>query len=275
MTETDTTPPAINADAGGDDMDESSSSKNTNNASQNELASHSKEVPNNNSVIRTSSETNDRTAETSQSDEKDAGDIASSDDQTSEDKHETGVSEAASGEGEATAEQTVAAEDIESHLLPVTDETLEHLTEGFLQAFVPHIETSYESLDELMRNQRVLIETVQQENVKCNENDLVTELAEVMTEARIYHSKLVNVKKEMTSLHERTTKLKKRALKLQQQKMKENLAKEQQREKEMEQERHLIAKPISKRTEQANAAKKSEQGASAAVSDKELPNKAI
>ena len=46
----------------------------------------------------------------------------------------------------------------------------------------------------------------------------------------------------------------KRALKLQQQKMKENLAKEQQREKEMEQERHLIAKPAAKRTEPATSA---------------------
>ena len=33
-----------------------------------------------------------------------------------------------------------------------------------------------------------------------------------MTEARIYHSKLVNVKKEMTTLHERTTKLKVRQI---------------------------------------------------------------
>ena len=31
------------------------------------------------------------------------------------------------------------------------------------------------------RNQRVLIETVQQENVKCNENQLVTELAEMVS----------------------------------------------------------------------------------------------
>lgn len=135
----------------------------------------------------------------------------------------------------------------ESPLFTVSDETIDQLSRGFLQSFVPHIETSYNSLDELMRNQRVLIETVQQENVKCNENHIVTELAELMTEARIYHSKLVNVKKEMTTLHERTTKLKKRALKLQQQKMKDNLAKEQQREKELEQERHLIARPAAQR----------------------------
>lgn len=101
------------------------------------------------------------------------------------------------------------------------------------------------------------------------------------TEAKVYHNKLVNIRKEMIAIHEKTTKLKvsqssfvqkfvtgcrfkdfywfrffyifmylfylfifqKRALKLQQQKQKEFLETEQQREKELERERQLIAKP--------------------------------
>lgn len=92
----------------------------------------------------------------------------------------------------------------------------------------------------------------------------------------MYHNKLVNIRKEMIMLHEKTTKLKvrfssqsvddapghtldgrdltltccslsqKRALKLQQQKQKEALEKEQQREKELERERQLTAKPAKK-----------------------------
>ncbi|KAG7232619.1 hypothetical protein INR49_008320 [Caranx melampygus] len=75
---------------------------------------------------------------------------------------------------------------------------------------------------------------------ECN---ALLDLNSLFTEAKVYHNKLVNIRKEMIMLHEKTTKLKKRALKLQQQKQKEALEKEQQREKELERERQLIAKP--------------------------------
>ncbi|KAF6128991.1 biogenesis of lysosomal organelles complex 1 subunit 6 [Phyllostomus discolor] len=67
------------------------------------------------------------------------------------------------------------------------------------------------------------------------------------TEAKHYHTKLVNIRKEMLMLHEKTSKLKKRALKLQQKRQKEELEREQQREKEFEREKQLTAKPA-KRT---------------------------
>lgn len=69
----------------------------------------------------------------------------------------------------------------------------------------------------------------------------------LFTEAKHYHAKLVNIRKEMLMLHEKTSKLKKRALKLQQKRQKEELEREQQREKEFEREKQLTAKPA-KRT---------------------------
>ncbi|XP_038058387.1 biogenesis of lysosome-related organelles complex 1 subunit 6-like [Patiria miniata] len=136
----------------------------------------------------------------------------------------------------------------ELDVLPVDEGAIEKLTVGFLQTFLPQAECSNAVLDELMRNQRVLIETLEQENAKFKENKMMSDLSELMTEAKKYHSKLVHLRKEMMSLHEKSTKLKKRALKLQHHKMKQNLQKEQQREREMEQEKHLIAKPAAKKT---------------------------
>uniref|UniRef100_A0A8D3CSD4 Biogenesis of lysosomal organelles complex-1, subunit 6, pallidin n=1 Tax=Scophthalmus maximus TaxID=52904 RepID=A0A8D3CSD4_SCOMX len=97
------------------------------------------------------------------------------------------------------------------------------------------------------QNQLILLDTLDQEVTKFRECNALPDLNSLFTEAKVYHNKLVNIRKEMIVLHDRTTKLKKRALKLQQQKQKEALEKEQQREKELERERQLVAKPA-KRT---------------------------
>ncbi|XP_067104986.1 biogenesis of lysosome-related organelles complex 1 subunit 6 isoform X2 [Osmerus mordax] len=93
------------------------------------------------------------------------------------------------------------------------------------------------------QNQVILLETLDQEVTKFRECNALLDLNSLFTEAKIYHGKLINIRKDMIMLHEKTTKLKKRALKLQQQRQKEALEKEQQREKELERERQLIAKP--------------------------------
>ncbi|KAI3377461.1 hypothetical protein L3Q82_008631 [Scortum barcoo] len=129
----------------------------------------------------------------------------------------------------------------------VDKEAVEKLTEGLLSHYLPDLQNSKRALQELTQNQLVLLDTVDQEVTKFRECNALVDLNSLFTEAKIYHNKLVNIRKEMIMLHEKTTKLKKRALKLQQQKQKEALEKEQQREKELERERQLIAKPA-KRT---------------------------
>ncbi|MGH0150183.1 UNVERIFIED_CONTAM: hypothetical protein FKN15_016724 [Acipenser sinensis] len=100
---------------------------------------------------------------------------------------------------------------------------------------------------DVIQNQVILLDTLEQEITKFRECNSLLDKNALFTEAKYYHNKLVNIRKEMMMLHEKTTKLKKRALKLQQQKHKEALEREQQREKELERERQLIAKPA-KRT---------------------------
>lgn len=129
----------------------------------------------------------------------------------------------------------------------VNKETVDKLTEGLLSHYLPDLQNSKRALQELTQNQLILLDTLDQEVTKFRECNTLLDLNSLFTEAKVYHNKLVNIRKEMIMLHEKTTKLKKRALKLQQQKQKEALEKEQQREKELERERQLIAKPA-KRT---------------------------
>ncbi|TNN24167.1 Biogenesis of lysosome-related organelles complex 1 subunit 6 [Liparis tanakae] len=89
------------------------------------------------------------------------------------------------------------------------------------------------------QNQLVLLDTLDQEVTKFRDCNALLDLNSLFTEAKVYHNKLVTIRKEMIVLHERTTKLKRRGLKLQQQKQKEALEKEQRREKELERERQL------------------------------------
>lgn len=142
----------------------------------------------------------------------------------------------------AQLESTVPAEDVF-----VDRQAVDKLTSGLLAHYLPDFQNSKRALLELTQNQKILLDTLDQEVTKFSDCNALLDLNSLFTEAKGYHNKLVNIRKDMITIHERTTKLKKRALKLQQLKQKELLEKEQQREKELERERQLIAKPA-KRT---------------------------
>lgn len=129
----------------------------------------------------------------------------------------------------------------------VDRQAVDQLTEGLLSHYVPDLQNSKRVLQELTQNQIILLDTLDQEVTKFRDCNALLDLNSLFTEAKIYHNKLVNIRKEMIMLHEKTAKLKKRALRLQQQKQREALEKEQQREKALERERQLTAKPA-KRT---------------------------
>ncbi|XP_049469537.1 biogenesis of lysosome-related organelles complex 1 subunit 6 isoform X1 [Panthera uncia] len=131
--------------------------------------------------------------------------------------------------------------------LAVEDKAVEQLAEGLLSHYLPDLQRSKQALQELTQNQVVLLDTLEQEISKFKECHSMLDINALFTEAKHYHAKLVNIRKEMLMLHEKTSKLKKRALKLQQKRQKEELEREQQREKEFEREKQLTAKPA-KRT---------------------------
>ncbi|XP_042680128.1 biogenesis of lysosome-related organelles complex 1 subunit 6 [Centrocercus urophasianus] len=155
-----------------------------------------------------------------------------------EEEEKAARSRRASGAGDASPDEGVEAD------LPVIDErAVEQLTEGLISHYLPDLQRSKSALQELTQNQVVLLETLEQEITKFKECNFIIDINALFTEAKHYHSKLVNIRNDMMMLHEKTSKLKKRALKLQQKKQKEELEREQQREKELEREKQLTAKP--------------------------------
>uniref|UniRef100_A0A8C4Q3K2 Biogenesis of lysosome-related organelles complex 1 subunit 6 n=1 Tax=Eptatretus burgeri TaxID=7764 RepID=A0A8C4Q3K2_EPTBU len=125
----------------------------------------------------------------------------------------------------------------------VADESLQKLSEGLTRHYLPDLKRLQRALGELTQNQSVLLDTLGQENVKLQEFRAAGNVSTMLTEAKAYQQKLVNIRREMISLHERTSRLKKRAMKLQQQKQKDELKQEEQREKELQREKSLLAKP--------------------------------
>ncbi|XP_071098723.1 biogenesis of lysosome-related organelles complex 1 subunit 6-like [Haliotis cracherodii] len=161
-----------------------------------------------------------------------------SDDQPQE-KEASEVVETAEEEQDKRLEKDQLDADLE---ITVDPAIVENLSSGFLQTFLPNLDKSKSSLDEVLSNQKILIETVEQENAKFQECQSMEELTQTMLKARRYYNKLITIKKEMTNVHDKSAKLKKRAVKLQQQRQKEELQKAQQREKEHEKERMLAAR---------------------------------
>uniref|UniRef100_A0A131XPJ2 Biogenesis of lysosome-related organelles complex 1 subunit 6 n=1 Tax=Ixodes ricinus TaxID=34613 RepID=A0A131XPJ2_IXORI len=121
-------------------------------------------------------------------------------------------------------------------------ETMDKLSEGLLKEYVDDLKRVRANLADLTKNQHLLIDTVQQENGRFSEVQEMYHIEDVFQRAKLYHAKLVKIKKDMADLYQRSKKLKKRALKLQQQKQKEALQTAQQRERELEREKQLLAK---------------------------------
>lgn len=127
---------------------------------------------------------------------------------------------------------------------PIDEEVLNNLTIGLLDHLMPKFSNAKQSLSNVSENQRILIETIEQENAKFFECQSFNDIVETMQKAKVYHTKLLNIKKDMISLHEKSARLKRRAVKLQQQKEKEALQKELDRERQIERDRLLTAQPV-------------------------------
>ncbi|XP_071043414.1 biogenesis of lysosome-related organelles complex 1 subunit 6 isoform X2 [Parasteatoda tepidariorum] len=125
---------------------------------------------------------------------------------------------------------------------------LEKLSDGILSLYVSDLKKSSSSLNELTRNQTIVIETLEQESARVVEALRTYQLDDMFSRIKHYHAKAQILKKEMLSIYDRTSKLKKRAMKMQQQKQKEALQKELQRDRELERDKQLAPKIATKPT---------------------------
>lgn len=117
------------------------------------------------------------------------------------------------------------------------------LTKGLLSIYQLPLEQVKKELNELTIKQEALLTEMQAENKRLRETLEDMELNEMFQTTKVYRAKLASMKKEMTSIHERTFRLKKRALRLQQLKQREAYQREQHREQELRREQDLIGKP--------------------------------
>ncbi|XP_076785767.1 biogenesis of lysosome-related organelles complex 1 subunit 6 isoform X3 [Arvicanthis niloticus] len=90
----------------------------------------------------------------------------------------------------------------------VEDRAVEHLVGGLLSHYLPDLQRSKRALQELTQNQVVLLDTLEQEISKFKECHSMLDINALFTEAKHYHAKLVSIRREMLTLHERTSKLK-------------------------------------------------------------------
>ncbi|KAK0076607.1 hypothetical protein PV326_010651 [Microctonus aethiopoides] len=148
------------------------------------------------------------------------------------------------GEAAAAEVQSNITSNEPEQLVAMTNAT-DKLVQGILDVYQSPLQQMKDELQELLKKQESLVDKMQVENKQLAETAEDEQCMEMYSTIKIYNDKLTRIKKEMTSIHERTLKLKKRALRLQQIKQKEALAKEHKREEETRREQELIGKPLS------------------------------
>ncbi|KAK0079507.1 hypothetical protein PV325_001171 [Microctonus aethiopoides] len=148
------------------------------------------------------------------------------------------------GEAAAAEVQSNITSNEPEQLVAMTNAT-DKLVQGILDVYQSPLQQMKDELQELLKKQESLVDKMQVENKQLAETAEDEQCIEMYSTIKIYNDKLTRIKKEMTSIHERTLKLKKRALRLQQIKQKEALAKEHKREEETRREQELIGKPLS------------------------------
>ncbi|KAF5280130.1 hypothetical protein FQA39_LY18132 [Lamprigera yunnana] len=112
------------------------------------------------------------------------------------------------------------------------------LADGLIKFYTPDLTYLKQQLKELTEKQNLLIEQLHDENLKVCWAQNWDDLHNTFNLIKIYQCKLVNIKKDMRNLHDKSAKLKKRALRLQQYKEREIYIKTCQ----VQQEQDLIGK---------------------------------
>lgn len=113
------------------------------------------------------------------------------------------------------------------------------LSEGLLENYQKPLEKVQNHLNELTLEQNKIIVEMHNENLALTEQLYSPELHDFVKKLTDYHGKLLNIKKGMKRLHERSNRLKMRALKMEQYTEKMRLKKIQ-KEINLQKEENLI-----------------------------------
>uniref|UniRef100_A0A8C1GW67 Biogenesis of lysosomal organelles complex-1, subunit 6, pallidin n=1 Tax=Cyprinus carpio TaxID=7962 RepID=A0A8C1GW67_CYPCA len=89
-------------------------------------------------------------------------------------------------------------------IMCVNQQTVERLTDGFLSHYLTELCSSKRALQELTQNQVILLDTLEHKVTKFRKCNATIDLNALFTEAKDYHSKLLNIRREMIALHDQT-----------------------------------------------------------------------
>ncbi|EGD76283.1 hypothetical protein PTSG_00986 [Salpingoeca rosetta] len=120
----------------------------------------------------------------------------------------------------------------------------EMLSQGLLGMWQPMVAQLQDTLHEIVESQEELVARVSEESSNVATNKALEEVALVMSQVPTYTQKLVQIRKDMVSLHEKSNRMKKRAEKLALQQSTQAQRAAQQAEQERQRERRLQARPV-------------------------------
>lgn len=138
----------------------------------------------------------------------------------------------------------------ESKMVNLYDDSVRKLSKGLLEKYQDPFEQVQSHLKELTLEQNKIISQIHSENLALTEHYYSPELQQMLKKMNVYHDKLLNIKKNMKHLHERSTRLKTRALKMEQYTEK-LVQKKIQKEMDLTKEEELIGAGPSKLTEKS------------------------
>lgn len=85
-------------------------------------------------------------------------------------------------------------------------QALSSLSQTFVGSFENNAKMIKEKLDDVQKNQKVLIESLDQEKDKITKNTAVEEIEAAMLQINHYRNKVIRIKKTMTALKENSYK---------------------------------------------------------------------
>lgn len=94
-------------------------------------------------------------------------------------------------------------------------------------------------MEEVLKNQESITESIRLENEKYNELEAAHNFEHMIIQAKEYHEKLVNIKRSMLLMKDKTARLKRKATKMLEDKNREDLELQRSRERRELMEKHL------------------------------------
>ena len=135
----------------------------------------------------------------------------------------------------------------------VSQDALVQVSDAILNLYKPELDKQHERAKEVLRNQGVLMDSSQNEVVQLRECQMLNDIQQTFDDIKVYQKKLLNMKKNMKSIQERSEKARVRAQKLMIQKQKEELHIAHEKEKQRKYEIDLTAKPAQEYLEESLA----------------------